>query len=162
VSTKKADGEEKLERQLWEVIDFFDEESNKHKSRYRRCQTLIIALMATTTIVAGLGLILPVSGKAIEFAVLCLTASSTAVAAWTEMRRLQELWHRNRQAHHALCDIQREMEFVKANEGGLKPGDLRRLFDRMAAVLAASSEEWMRIVEQKVAEPQAPSAGSTT
>ena len=54
-------GFEVLLESLEENIQRFDKESTKHKVLHRRFQSGVIALTALTTIVAGAGLILPVS-----------------------------------------------------------------------------------------------------
>ena len=54
-------GFEVLLESLNEYIDHLDEKSTEHKLLHRRFQSGVIALTALTTIVAGAGLILPVS-----------------------------------------------------------------------------------------------------
>ena len=131
----------------------FDAESTKHKHLHRRCQTLLIALTAATTIVAGTSLVLPESsGKAVQFAVLCLTAVTTAVAAWAEIRRARELWQHEREVYYALIDIRRGIEFIAANRE-LTPKELEDLFQKIDAVLGSSSQKWARIQEKKNAAP---------
>jgi hypothetical protein len=146
---------ETLSQSLMKDIKRFDDESKKHKFLYRRCQTALIALTGITTVVAGAGLILPdSSGKAIQFAVLCLTASTAVITSWGEMRRARELWQHEREVYYTLIDIQREMEFVKANRE-LTQADLEGWFKRVAAVLGSSSQKWARIQENKTAEQTA-------
>jgi hypothetical protein len=144
-----VNGIESLRGSLKKDIDRFDVESKKHKRLYRLCQTAVIVVTATTTIVAGAGLILPESsGKAAQFSVLCLTTITAAVTAWAEMRRVRDLWQHEREVYYALIDIQRVMEFVAANRE-LTPLDLEGLFQRIAAVLGSSSQKWARIQEKK-------------
>lgn len=148
-------GLEKLTEQLKEDIKRFDEDSKKHKSLHRRSQTALIFLTASTTIVSGLGLLLPESkSKAIQFAVLCLTAVSVSLSAWSEMRRARDLWQHEREVFYALKDIQREMEFSAANKG-LTPADLDALQGRIAAVLDSSARQWARLLDKKAAESAA-------
>jgi hypothetical protein len=111
-----------------------------------------MALSALTTIVAGSSLVLPESiGKGVQFAVLCLTAVTTAVAAWAEMRRARELWQHERELYYGLIDIQRGMEFVAANRE-LTPNDLENFFQRIDALLGSSSQKWACIQDKKTAE----------
>lgn len=139
-----------LRDMLKENIKRFDVESQKHKRLHRQCQSVLITLGAATTVVAGMGLILPETyGKAIQFAVLCLTAIATAVATWAETRRARELWQHEREVYYALIDIQRGVDFVAANKSELTPKDLEDFFQRMDAVLGASSLKWARIQEKK-------------
>jgi hypothetical protein len=134
-----------LNRSLNNDIGRMERESDRHKRLYRGCQTSIIALTSITTVVAGTGLILPVSsGRAIQFAVLCLTALSTAIAAWAEMRHTRELWQHERGVYYALIDIRREMEFDAA-KGKLGQHELDGFYDRIAAVLSSSSQQWQGI-----------------
>lgn len=148
-------GVDSLRESLKQDIARFDAESKKHKHLHRRCQTALIALNSLTVIVAGASLVLPESsGKAVQFAVLCLTAVITAVTAWAEMRRARELWQHEREVYYALVDIQRGMEFVAANRD-LTPKDLEDFFQKIDAVLGSSSQKWARIQEKKIAEPGA-------
>lgn len=148
---------ETLRESLNRDISRFDTESKKHKTLHRRCQVAVIGLTASTTIVAGAGLILPdsiASAKGIQFAVLSLTAITAAVSAWAEMRRARELWQHEREVYYALIDIQREMDFV-ATKKALTQDELEGFFKRSAAVLGSSSLKWARIREKKEAEQPA-------
>ena len=124
---------ESLRAVLKSDISRFDQESKKHKGLHRACQTAVITLTALTTVAAGIGLIRPeLSGRYVEFTVLCLSATSAAVSGWAEMRRARELWRHEREVYYALLDIQREMDFVEANSG-LMPADLAGFFQSMDA-----------------------------
>jgi len=86
-------GSEILHKFMDDDINHFDFESKKHKKLYRLGRTMVISLTALTTITAGIGLILPESSiRVTQFGVLCLTAITTGVSAWVEMRRARELW----------------------------------------------------------------------
>jgi uncharacterized membrane protein len=137
-----------LRDSLKKDINRFDAESTKHKRLHRRCQTTAIALTAITTIVAGVGLVLPDSGKAVQFAVLCLTAVTAATVSWTEMRRTRELWQHEREVYYALIDIQREMEFVAASKD-MTQAVADEFFQRIAAVLSSSSKGWTVIQQNR-------------
>lgn len=138
---------------LKQDIQRFEQESEKHKTLYRRSQTATILLTAITTIVAGAGLILPeTSARGIQFTVLCLTATSAAVTGWAEMRRARELWQHEREVYYALIDIRREIEFLAASKE-LTPAELEAFFKRIAAVLGSSSQKWARIQEKKTPTP---------
>jgi Protein of unknown function (DUF4231) len=140
----------------------FDRESKKHKALHRRCQTGVIALTALTTIVAGAGLILPESsGRAVQFAVLCLTAVTAAVTAWAEMRRARELWQHEREVYYALLDIQREMKFFAAT-GEPTEHDVKEYFEKITLVLTSSTRNWGRIVEQAATERRPPPGAAPT
>lgn len=140
---------------LKQEIDRFNSESAKHKKLHRSCQTVLIVLSASTTIVAGMSLVLPESsGKAVQFAVLCLTAITTAVAAWAEMRRSRELWQHEREVYYALIDIRRGMEFLAANRE-LTPKELEDLFKKINDVLGTSSQKWAHILQKQSPEPGA-------
>jgi hypothetical protein len=142
-------GIEALRKSLKEDISRFETESTRHKRLHRACQTGVIVLTAITTVVAGAGLILPEqTGKAVQFAVLCLTATTAGLSAWAEMRRARELWQHEREVYYALIDIQRGMEFL-AHNGKLTAADLDSLYQRIAAVLGSSSQKWARIQEKK-------------
>ena len=146
-------GVEWLRETLKTEIARFDKESTKHKDLHRCCQSVLIALTSATTIVAGMSLILPESsGKVVQFAVLCLTAITTATAAWTEMRRARDLWQHEREVYYALIDIRRGMEFIADNRA-LTSTELEDLFKRIDDVLGSSSQKWARIQQKKNAEP---------
>ncbi|MHC1774028.1 MAG: DUF4231 domain-containing protein [Lentimicrobium sp.] len=130
-------------------ITRFNDESSRHKQLHRRYQRAVIILTAVTTVVAGSGLILPTeSGKVVQFAVLCLTASTAAISAWAEMRRARELWQHERDIYYRLVDIRRELIFVSANRE-LKPQDLEDFFKKIADVLGSSTQKWSGIVDKK-------------
>jgi hypothetical protein len=142
-------GSEFLRNTLDDDIARFDRESSKHKRLHRKYQRAVIILSAVTTIVAGSGLVLPEeSGKALQFAVLCLTASTAAISAWAEMRRARELWQHERDIYYKLVDIKREFVFLSANRE-LKPQDLEDFFRKIADVLGSSTQKWTGIVEKK-------------
>jgi hypothetical protein len=147
-----------LSESLEADIARLERESSKHKRLYRGCQTAVIALTSTTTVVAGAGLVLPASsGRAIQFTVLCLTALSTAIAAWAEMRHARELWQHERGVYYALIDIRRELQF-EAARGKLGKHQLDGFFGRITAVLGSSSAQWQAIQRKRDGEAEAPSA----
>ena len=130
-------------------IDRFDKESNKHKNIYRNTQVGIIVLMTCTTIAAGAGLVLTnMQSHMVQFVVLCLTASTTALTGWAEMRRARELWQHEREVFYALVDIRREIQFLSSHRI-LSDDDLVEYFQRISAVLSSSSQKWARIQEKK-------------
>ncbi|NTW24132.1 MAG: DUF4231 domain-containing protein [Lentimicrobium sp.] len=142
-------GSEFLRNTLDDDIARFDRESSKHKRLHRKYQRAVIILSAVTTIVAGSGLVLPEeSGKALQFTVLCLTASTAAISAWAEMRRARELWQHERDIYYKLVDIKREFVFLSANRE-LKPLDLEEFFRKISDVLGSSTQKWTGIVEKK-------------
>lgn len=141
-------GLEALRETLKADIARFDRESSKHKLLHRRCETTVIVLTTLASVVAGAGLVLPESSSSLQFAVLCLTATTSGVSSWSGMRRARELWQHEREVYYALLDIQREMEFVAGNRE-LTPAELTSLFERIAAVLGSSSQKWTRIQEKK-------------
>lgn len=130
-------GIESLLTSLDADITRFSDESSRHKRMHRGYQHAVIILTAVTTVVAGSGLILPTeSGKIVQFAVLCLTASTAAISAWAEMRRARELWQHERDIYYRLVDIKRELVFVSANRE-LKTQDLEEFFKKIADVLGS-------------------------
>jgi len=137
-----------LQEMLKEDIARFDRESTRHKGMFRRTQTAVIALTASTAIVAGLGLILPGLDSAIHFAVLCLAAVTTAVTSWAEMRRARELWQHERMVFYALKDLAREVDFY-ASVRALTPENLEGYFQRAAGILGTSTQQWSKIQEMK-------------
>ncbi len=134
--------------ELEDNIQRFDRESDKHKRLYRRCQNLVIGLTAVTSVVAGLGLLLPGGERYSQFAVLCLSAGVSAVTAWGEMRRLRELWQHEREVFYALVDLRRELEFARTY-GELGVSDLQAYFARMNVLLGSSSQQWAQIHQQR-------------
>jgi len=149
MENEKITGFESLRSSLDQDIARFNIESSKHKRLHRKYQRAVIILSAVTTIVAGSGLILPEeSGKALQFAVLCLTASTAAISAWAEMRRARELWQHERDIYYRLVDIKRELVFVSTNRE-LKPQDLEDFFKKISEVLGSSTQKWSGIVEKK-------------
>lgn len=126
----------------------FDEQACRHRDQHRRGQTLLILLSAAASVVAGLSLLLGSQlSPLLQFLVLCLTTTGTALGAWLEMRRSRELWQHERALHHGLQDLEREMHF-RAAQG--EPGDeqLEQWFQRLQQLLGTGSERWARIVER--------------
>lgn len=144
-------GYEEFKKCLNEEVERFKTESTRHKALHRRCQTVIIALTAFTTIVAGAGLVLPKSAApAAQFSVVCLTAASTAVAAWAAMRHTRELWEHERGIYYELLDLKRELSFQEAC-GTLKECDVQQFFARTAAALQTSARGWAQILKTQAA-----------
>ena len=142
---------DKLHEELQKSISNFSSESNRHKELYRKWQTRLIVLTAGTTIVAGAGLVLPDgSDRTIQFTVLCLATATTAITTWLEMRRVRELWQHERQTYYALVDLQREINFYSSVRT-LNDTEVADYFQRMNAVLGASSMQWGRIQDKQQA-----------
>jgi hypothetical protein len=141
-------GIDKLLEMLNEDITSHDEQSTRHKKIYRVGQATVITLTAVTTMVAGAGLIFPNRDNVLQFSVLSLTAATTAVAAWLEMRRVRELWQHEREMYYALIDIRREINFYNAHRQ-LTPAEVEAYFQRVSAVLGSSMHKWARILEKK-------------
>lgn len=139
---------EKLQELLDSEIHRFDGESTKHKKIHRRCQLVLIALTALSSIISGIGLLLPESGTQIQFVVLVTTTLATAVTAWTEMRRARELWQHEREVYYALIDVQREINFMTALRS-LQDDELKQYFDKINSILGSSGQKWTRIQEKK-------------
>lgn len=138
-----------LQKLLQNDIDRLDRESQRHKRIYRNFQTLIIALTATASIVAGSGLILPErAGKSVQFSIVCLTALSAGVTSWLEMRRARELWQHEREIYYALVDIQREVSFFGTYKN-LSEADIEDYFRRASVILGSSAQKWSRIQARK-------------
>ena len=141
-------GLDSLRKTLDQDISRFDKESGKHKRMHRGYQRGIILLTTATTIVAGSGLILPEqNGRIVQFCVLCLTAATAAISAWSELRRARELWQHERDVYYKLTDIRRELEFASVNRE-LKPPDLEDFFKKIAEVLGSSMHKWSSIAEK--------------
>lgn len=139
-------------------IKWFDDEATEHKRIYRRCATAVIALTAATTITASLGLALdPRYARTVQFIVIALTASTTGVSAWAEMRRVRELWRHEREVGYALKDIRRELAY-RAATSAMTQEDVDGYFVRASAIIGSSATKWSRIQEKKLAESSAVAA----
>lgn len=131
-------------------IDSFRCEADKHKKIYRACASSVIALSAATTITASLGLALDKTyGRAIQFIVVVLTAITTAVSAWAEMRKARELWRHEREVEYALKDILRDLDY-RSVSGETNEKYLDDCFSRAASVMGSSSSKWARIHERSL------------
>ncbi|BCM89368.1 hypothetical protein IAD21_01214 [Abditibacteriota bacterium] len=127
----------------------FHSEARKHKRLHRFCQTGIICLTAATTITSGLGLILPEVDKNIfQFVVLCLTAATTGLLSWQEMRHARDLWQHETAIYHSLLDIEREIMYLSST-GTIEPPAMKEYFKNINALLASSSTKWEGIVKTK-------------
>jgi len=110
----------------------------------------VIGLTAATTITASLGLALGNSyGRAIQFIVVALTATTTAVSAWAEMRKARELWRHEREVEYALKDILRDLSYRSAT-GPIADNYLDDCFSRAKAFIGSSSSKWARIHERSL------------
>jgi hypothetical protein len=150
---------EALRALLDEDIERFNKESKRHKHLHRRAQTAIIVLTASTAIVAGAGLVIPDAGHTVQFIVLCLASTTTAVASWSEMRRARELWHHERMVYYALKDIAREVEFYDRVRT-LRPDEVEAYFQRAISILGTSTHKWSEIQEQRIKEARQPPPGA--
>lgn len=143
---QNACGLKTLSELLAHEVQRLDRESTRHKRLHRRCQTALIGLTACTTVVAGAGLVVPAAASGVaQFVVLCLTATGSAVAAWSAMRRTRELWEHERGIYYELLDVQRALSFQAAC-GPLSERDLQRFFTRIAAALRSSGPRWAQIL----------------
>lgn len=139
-----------LRKILESDIDSFGREADKHKNIYRTCASSVIALAAATTITASLGLALDKTyGRAIQFIVVALTATTTAVSAWAEMRKARELWRHEREVEYALKDILRDLSYRSAT-GPIADNYLDDCFSRAKAFIGSSSSKWARIHERSL------------
>lgn len=135
-------------------IKRFEREADVHKGIYRTCATAVIALTAATTITASLGLALDQRhARTVQFIVIALTATTTGVSAWAEMRRARELWRHEREVGYALKDIHRELSY-RAATSVLSQEEVDRYFARANAIIGSSSTKWARIHEKTLADSQ--------
>ena len=139
-----------LRKILEDDIRSFSGEADRHKKIYRDCASSVIVLAAATTITASLGLALDKTyGRAIQFIVVALTATTTAVSAWGEMRKARELWHHEREVEYALKDILRDLDY-RSVTGESNEKYLDDCFSRAASVIGSSSSKWARIHERSL------------
>jgi len=135
---------DKLLAVLDDAIGRLQDDSKRHKNAYRRVQTAVIILTASTTAAAGLGLVLPQRRDAIQFAVIVLAAATTAVTAWGEMMRSRELWRHERQLFWSLSDIRREVDFYRHMKE-LTDDEVKKYFGQVASLLGSSVDSWSGI-----------------
>jgi len=146
--------EQVLRRILAKDILWFNDEADEHRSIYRHCASAVIALTAATTITASLGLALDkYYGRAIQFAVVALTATTTAVSAWAEMRRARELWRHEREVGYALKDILRDLDY-KSAAAEIADDYLDDCFNRASIIIGSSSSRWSGIHERRLEVPK--------
>ena len=145
---KVSDGTDKLLEVLDEAIGRIHDDSKRHKNNFRKVQTAIIILTATTTAVAGAGLVLPDSRNVVQFVVLVLAATTTAVTSWGEMMRSRELWRHERQLYWSLSDIRREVDFLRHMKE-LTEDEVKKYFGQATSILGSSVEGWSGIAGQQ-------------
>jgi hypothetical protein len=133
---------------LSDEIDRFDKASSDHKNSHRLFAGGTIFLTALSTVVAGSAPLWDSTSKLPVFLVLSLTATSTAVAGWAELRKYRELWQHEREIYYALLDIQREYEF-RASLKPLTEQDSLEVFARINRVLGSSGLKWAKITSAK-------------
>ena len=139
-----------LRKILTTDIESFSREADRHKKIHRNCASSVTGLTAATTITASLGLALDNSyGRAIQFIVVALTATTTAVSAWAEMRKARELWRHEREVEYALKDILRDLSYRSAT-GPIADNYLDDCFSRAKAFIGSSSSKWARIHERSL------------
>ncbi len=147
-TAKTVGGTEKLLALTDEAIKRLNADSERHKNAYRRIQKAIIILTATTTVAAGAGLILPEARNVIQFVVLALAATTTAVTSWGEMMRSRELWRHERQLFWSLSDVRREIDFYRATRG-LSDEEVENYFRQVSSLLGSSVDRWGGIQDNK-------------
>jgi len=137
--------EQALRQALNRDVRRFDTEATKHKLIYRSCALVVIVLSTMTTITASLGLLLDQRyGRTIQFTVVALTAITTAVSGWMEMRRARELWRHEREVGYALRDILRDLDYRSAT-GEFNDHYLDQCFERAREIIGTSSVNWKMI-----------------
>lgn len=139
-----------LESLLAEEITRFNGESNKHKKLFRWIQFWIIVLTALSASVSGLAILLPdpVEARFLQFGVLMITATISAITAYGEMRRSRELWQHERETFYALKDLHREVIFLE-NLKELTAEKQHEIFQRAQAILGSSTGQWVDIQSRK-------------
>jgi hypothetical protein len=150
-------------RKLLQILDsnihWFKKQADEHKKVHRLCASTVIALTASTTITASLGLVLgKEASRVLQFLVVALTATATAVGAWSEMRRARELWRHERAVGYSLKDIRRELMFRQATSG-LSAADVDAYFSRANAIISSSSSQWSLIHAPKHTEASLQAGG---
>jgi hypothetical protein len=126
-------------------IHRFDGQATRHKKMHRRLASSVIILTAATTILAAFGLAVEQRyGRNIQFGVVALTAVTTAVSAWSELRKASELWRHEREIAYALRDILRELDYRSAT-ASISDDALDACFERASAMISASSSKWRGI-----------------
>ena len=138
----------------------FDRESTQHKTIYRRSEFVVVLTTAMTTVTAGLGLVIPGGERQTQFAVLVLSALTTAATSWAASRRAKDLWQHEREVYYALIDIRRELKFRHAATT-LQPAEVMDIFLRVTAVLGSSTAKWLRILERDRPKPSGTAANAT-
>jgi hypothetical protein len=129
-----------LRTKLAEHIEWFDGESTKHKTLYRRLRITSLSLLAASTLAAGTAASFPEWGRAFNLAVVAATAAAGLLASIEAIRRPAELWALERGTFHALCDLQDELDFRTA--GNDAAPDLDDFFARMQGILRAAEQKW--------------------
>jgi hypothetical protein len=119
----------------------FDTDSKNHKRMYRRLRGATIGVTACSSVLAAVGVAKPELQPWINLAIVFFTAAVGVMAALEAMRKPSELWIHERTTYYGLKDLGRELEF--RTRVGEKTA-IRETFERMQALLGASSEKWNR------------------
>jgi hypothetical protein len=125
----------------------FNNDSKQHKRMYRRLRGLTIIVTACSTVLAAIGVAKTELQPWINLSIVFLTAAVGVISAFEAMRKPNELWIHERTTYYGLKDIERELQFRTRNG---EPTAIRECFERMQALLGASSEKWNReVVKQR-------------
>jgi Protein of unknown function (DUF4231) len=125
----------------------FDDDSKQHKRMHRRLRGLTIFVTACSSVLAAVAVAKPELQVSINLVIVLLTAAVGVISAFEAMRKPNELWIHERTTYYGLKDIERELEFRVRNE---EPAAIHECFERMQALLGASSEKWNReVVKQR-------------
>lgn len=157
-------GENYLRGEIKELLQWFDDESKKHKKLFRRLRYVVFGLTACSSALAGVALAFPTIQTGITVAIILTTAAIGIATSVEGLRKPQELWIHERTTYYALLDLQRELRY-QAN-----PALTDAYFVLLQSILGGSREKWGRevatnttaVAPQGFASPEGPPATSRT
>ena len=129
-----------LKGELEVLLKWFDEHSTSHKKLFRKVRYIIFGLTAVSSVLAGLALAIPEIQTGTTVAIVLTSAAIGIATSFEGLRKPNELWIHERTVYYSLKDLQRELEYHKAELTDSKKSDA--YFDRLQSILGSSREKW--------------------
>ena len=128
-------------------IKKFDDESQKHKSLYRKLRYTALILTGVATVLASVALSFAEIQSFLNMAIVVVTASTGVITSIEALRKPAELWIHERNILNALKDLKREIDYKSSSTGEID--EIDDYFNKLQQILGSSQEKWTKQVTPK-------------
>ena len=128
-------------------IKKFDDESQKHKSLYRKLRYTALILTGVATVLASVALSFTEIQSFLNMAIVVVTASTGVITSIEALRKPAELWIHERNILNALKDLKREIDYKSSSTGEID--EIDDYFNKLQQILGSSQEKWTKQVTPK-------------